>query len=248
MYYFLDHNNQIQADIAYRIGRIAIQYDTCSDRFPPEQKFDDTLHICLLQTLLTSCSELIRAMGNNEMKLSPFPSNFDSANKLWGLENAEILQNTFRREKVTNNHIITHMRDSLSHPARLDLHAEYISTGYTAVEANKMITDFVFISSPDVRRDRPKPFHTQEEAQLQLAQGGFPKGTVVYEIGDGEKKYQLWYKGNPYARIFQIKVPVGGIKTLVRGLSNYLAQPIKKNWDGETFTNIIGEERVIPKM
>jgi len=40
MEYFRDPKNQIQADLAYRIGRIAIQYGTFSVNYPREQQFD----------------------------------------------------------------------------------------------------------------------------------------------------------------------------------------------------------------
>ena len=47
MEYFRDPRNQIQADIAYRLGMIANQYRTLSA--PANEDFSVTLDICILQ-------------------------------------------------------------------------------------------------------------------------------------------------------------------------------------------------------
>ena len=56
--------NQIQADIAYRLGMIANQYRTRC--VPAEEDYSVTLDVCILQNLLTTCTELLKSMSQNE--------------------------------------------------------------------------------------------------------------------------------------------------------------------------------------
>ena len=101
------------------------------------------------------------------------------------------------------------------------------------------IANFLFIDSPDVRKDQPKNFGSECEAKLALDQDGFPDGTIIKPLRRNE--YQIWDEGKLYVRIFQIKVPIEGIKLLVKELSADLARPIKEKWAGVTFTDVIGE-------
>jgi hypothetical protein len=64
MEYYRDPKNQIQADIAYRLGIIVNQYRTLSA--PAEEDFPVTLDVCILQNLLTTCTELLKSMSRNE--------------------------------------------------------------------------------------------------------------------------------------------------------------------------------------
>lgn len=233
--YLKDPNNQIQADLACRIGKIAVQYSECMEKYPKEKQYDITLHICLLQTLLTSCSELVRAMKNNDKKKSFFVEEFTDTSAFWGLKPEMIRKDSFIRGKLTHSDVITHLRDALSHPTILDLDSGYVSTGYTTLDPNEgEIAEFAFISSPDVRKNRPKYYNDESEARLQLKQTGYPFDKYIKEVNDSGIKYQIWSKDAPYVRVFRIDIPVNHLKTLLIGLSDHLAQPILPDWDGET--------------
>ncbi|MDP1990659.1 MAG: hypothetical protein Q8K00_06500 [Syntrophales bacterium] len=233
--YLRDSNNQIQASLACRIGKIEAQYSKCIESYPKEKRYDVTLHICLLQNLLTSCSELVRAMKNNKRKKSFFAEEFTEASVFWGLTPKMIVTDTFVREKIVHFDVITHLRDALSHPTILDLASGYISTGYTTIEPIEgEIAQFAFISSPDVRKNHPKYYENKVEAELQLKQPGYPLTTYVKQVNDPSINYQVWSENAPYMRVFRIDVPVDCLKTLLVGLSNHLAQPILRDWDGIT--------------
>jgi hypothetical protein len=237
--YLRDPDNQIQADLACRIGKIAMQYSECMkalpEIFPKEKQYDVTLNICLLQTLLTSCSELVRAMKDNTRKKSIFAEEFTHASAFWGLTPDMIVKDTFARRKREHFDIITHLRDALSHPTILDLTAEFVSTGYTTIDpVEGEIAKFSFISSPDVRKNHPKFYDSDLEAKLQLKQSGYPPSAYAKLIKDNGTKYQIWSEDAPYARVFQIDVPTDRIKTLLIGLSEHLSLPIRPAWDGVT--------------
>lgn len=237
--YLRDDENQIQADLAQRIGQIAAQYSECikatPEVFPKEKRYDITLNICLLQTLLTSCSELVKAMKGNEKKKSFFAEEFTSVSAFWGLTPEMIMKDTFVREKVVHFDVVTHLRDALSHPTIINLENDYLSTGYTTIEPiNREIAKFSFISSPDVRKGHPKNFGTELEAQLQLRQPGYPPAAYVKSIDNEHRKYQIWSENAAYIRIFQINISPDGLRTLLMGLSNHLSLPIMKTWDGKT--------------
>lgn len=81
MEYFRDNKNRIQADMAYRLGRIAVQYE----KFPLlEDKYSSTLDICILQNLLTNCIELFRLMERHDPQKKYLKSNLIKQSQ-WGL-------------------------------------------------------------------------------------------------------------------------------------------------------------------
>ena len=66
MEYFRDKDGQIQADIAFRLGRIILQYESIS--LKPEQKYESTLYLAVLQNMLTNCIELLNSLSKRERK------------------------------------------------------------------------------------------------------------------------------------------------------------------------------------
>jgi len=55
-----NEDGQIQADFARRVGQILLQYDSSSGQVTDVTRYDATLVICLLQTLVINCQQLIR--------------------------------------------------------------------------------------------------------------------------------------------------------------------------------------------
>lgn len=214
-------NNQIQANLAGRINEIARQYATLD--LKEQERFDATLHICLLQTLLTSCNELMKfkipKAFEKEYSISP----------IWKVQ-LDILENTFYSSKtIKNKDILTHIRDALSHPVV----AEYseLLTGYTTEkdESSGQIVAFVFTSSPDKKNDTSiKTYLSEQIANEALRTSkGFPKGVKPHQIG--ERCFQLYtFEADkplkPYVRIFRVKIDVENIKLLVTKLSEFLSQ------------------------
>ena len=150
MEYFRDERNKIQADFSYRLGIILNQYEKILPSLDENKQYDYTLYICALQSLLTYCSELIKEMSNDHRLYSIFDASMTS-NGYFNLEH--IVVRTYSPSynlKIKN--LITHLRNSLSHPTQLEPEGNIRLTGFTTIkdESNK-INKYVFIDSPDIR-------------------------------------------------------------------------------------------------
>lgn len=65
MEYWREKGNEVQAGLALNAGLLLKQYLTHAESLPEEKKYDATLTICILQSLLTSCQEFLDAMSEN---------------------------------------------------------------------------------------------------------------------------------------------------------------------------------------
>jgi hypothetical protein len=59
--YVRSDKGKIQADLALRVGKLLSQYGDLTRHLGEEEKYDATLLICALQTLLVNCHELLNA-------------------------------------------------------------------------------------------------------------------------------------------------------------------------------------------
>jgi len=243
MEYHLDTKNQIYADMAYRYGKIITQYENI---ILNEDKFEATLYVSVLQNLSVTINEHIREMTSSKRKKSIFKKNFKLSD--WGIENAQ-WDNTFN-EELTLQNFITRIRNSVSHPTKLDLRSKFPSTGFTANKDDSgNIKKFIFINSPDTTNNRPKLFNSLHDLEKVIYQRGqvedklihseFPK-SIGYKKIETKKdiKYQLTLNDIPFARISKIELTVSELGEFVKILSNYLAQPIQEKWDGETIKDL----------
>jgi len=57
---------KIRADLALRVEKLLSQYGNLTRHLGEEEKYDATLLICALQTLLTNCYELLEAMKGHD--------------------------------------------------------------------------------------------------------------------------------------------------------------------------------------
>jgi hypothetical protein len=187
MEYYRDPKNQIQADVAYRLGMIANQYRTLSA--PTEEDFSVTLDVCILQNLLTTCAELLKSMSRNERQVN-YPTADIGKLIVWGLRPNMIEINTFRGQP-TGEVVLRRLRNALSHPTALDINDRFPSSGYTTIpDGSGTIRRYCFVNSPDTARSgHPKSFSQREEAERRLEQarseGDMPVdvGIIEYELG-----------------------------------------------------------------
>ena len=247
MNYFEDEKHRIQADMALRIGKIAYQYSQLD--LPPEQNFTDTLHLCLLQNLLTNCEALMAAMAreNGEdlgLKV-PLSEMTD-----WGLDSVDIRDDSFE-SSLTVEVFLIHLRHAMSHPTGTDIDARFPSTGYHSIpDAAGMIEAIGFCNSPDTRNNRPSSFPSEKAARgyLERNQGSSPRNPWNQIPGDVEvgemahprgNQFGLFRYGEPYARVFSVVLSTNQLRSLVLGLSNLLAQPAREHWDGHSILEVV---------
>jgi len=238
MEYFRDPRNQIQADIAYRLGMIANQYRTLSA--PAEEDFSMTLDVCILQNLLTTCTELLKSMSRSERQVNYLTADIGMA-PAWGPRPKMIAINTFDGQ-LTLEVVLKRLRNALSHPTPLDLDDPFPSSGYTTIpDGSATIRRYCFVNSPDTKCGRPKMFSTEKEAKDGLvrarSEGDIPADVGIISNEDG--KFCFGRGDKPFARVFKIYLTGEEIHALVIGLSNHLAQPIRKDWDGVSVTRLV---------
>ena len=238
MEYHRDPKNQIQADIAYRLGMISNQYRALSAL--EKKDFSVTLDVCILQNLLVTCTELINLMSRHERQLKYLTADIEKAPS-WGLRLDMIDINTFRGQ-LTVEVIFRRLRNALSHPTVLDIKARFPSTGYTTMpDVSGTISRYCFVNSPDTKNNRPRRFPNQEKAESELKtardHGDMPKDVGVITVEDGQFCFGRGDK--PFARVFKMYLTGEEIYALVIGLSNHLAQPIQEKWDGVTVARLV---------
>jgi len=245
MEYFRDPKNQIYADLAYRMGKIVVQYEKLNIG---EEKFEATLYLAVLQNLMTNCNEHIRQMTRSVRNDSIFKKGIELVN--WGLEKNCWAINTFEEEHNLQN-FIARIRNSVSHPTNIDLDSEFPSTGFSTIkDETRVIKKFRFVNSPDTRNNRQKYFTSIAEIENTIYERGrvedkiihneFPK-EISYEEAktNNDIKYFLVLKGKPFIRLSIIDLSVKQLGSFVRNLANYLAQPIQENWDGVTIKELL---------
>ena len=237
MEYFRTEKGQIYADVAYRLGKIVMQYKKMS---VDEEKFEATLYLTALQSLLTNYKEHIVEMIKKpyakmnleeKKKLSFFQKNIDG---VWGLSNSCWIQNTFY-EDWTLESFIDKLKSAASHPTNIDIENDYPSTGYITIKDDKSekITKYQFVNSPDTRRNTQLWFTSKHLAKDYISRN---KDTLPENI-DSEsfgEKYFLTLNSEPFIRIAIIELTVEQLYSFLINLANYLAQPVLKNWDGKT--------------
>ena len=236
MEYSEDPKNQIQAEFAYRLGMIAKQYR--NSRPPAEEDFSVTLDVCILQNLLTTCTELLKAMARHERK-AYLTADIDTGLP-WGLRREMIKFNTFDG-KLTGEVVLKRLRNALSHPTALNLDDHFPSSGYTTIpDGSGTIRRYCFVNSPDTKNNSPKSFDQREKAEREIEKAkddGIPKDVGV--IAHKTDKFCFGLGDEPFARIFKIQLTIEEIHVLVIGLSNHLAQPKEKHWDGVTDARLV---------
>ncbi len=136
---------------------------------------------------------------------------------------------------------IDHLRNALSHPTHLDLSKNYPSTGYTTIEdGSHIIKAFVFIDSPDTKNNSYKEYPDFGVAEKNLNKMPKTKNIKITKILNSGVKYILTMDDEkPFVRIFEIHLNVDELRSLVLNLSNYLAQPIKNDWDGVSVVPLV---------
>lgn len=189
-------NGLIRAGLAHNAHRLLVQYESLD--LPEKQRFDVTLHLCVLQMLLANSVELAIATNNKRKKeqwLAPLEPLMD------GLLDypCAIEQDTFPDLRPDTVQVLTHLRNALSHP-RMTHTVPPTTTGYTTnSDGRGVITSVTFTNSPDyTTKGRPR-----------------------------DQQHRPKHKGEPYvgpARLFTIRIDVQRIFNLTRALAERLSE------------------------
>ncbi|MCH7501610.1 MAG: hypothetical protein IH886_16695 [Nitrospinae bacterium] len=144
-----DEDNQIFAKFTNRIEKIVLQYEKLE--LPKGEKFEVTLYIIALQSLLTQCIELHDPMEKADGEKNILAKSVTAPPGLWGIHEELIKENTFNEKPFTYFKLLVHIRHALSHPTE---QLKSYSTGYTTTgdDPSEKIKAFRFVHVPDKNR------------------------------------------------------------------------------------------------
>ncbi len=141
----------IQAGHAGNAAELLQQYLRFAASQPDTSRYEATLTICVLHSLLTQCAELLKytqltALPDLEEPLTEVPNSL-------GLTTSLVVEDTFP-EPLTGAGLLVHMRDALSHPAP-DERFRFRPKGFTSTgDPSGIIHGYIFTSSPWIKDDQ----------------------------------------------------------------------------------------------
>ena len=198
-------NGLIRAGLAFNAHRLLQQYESLE--LGEEQRFDVTLHLCVLQMLLANSVELAIATKSEQEKERWLASLAPSVDRL--LDHPEAIEeDTFPDGRPDTLEVLTHLRNALSHP-RMTHTVPPTTTGYSTNSDHRgLITSVTFTNSPD--------YNTKGRPRAQ--------------------EYRPKHKGAPYlgpARLFTIRIDVQLLFDLTRALADRLSEGVADKIDSE---------------
>lgn len=244
--YYRDPENRIRADFALRAGRLLSQYLSVSGSFAPSQRYEATLTICVLQALLTQCTELIKEMSAEDR--SEWRQTVTDVPTRWGLRRGFVKEDTWP-EPLTYERFLTSLRNACSHPTGASQTSFPASTGYTTIPGpTGKVEAFEFVDSPSVQKgtiQRPFISKNKEDVEIQCQKSTAdwnkhnPHSEAFFEVVRVRDRYQLFKEGQPYIRLLRVKIGLTELTGIVSFVANYLAQPTQEFWDGKTVSPLV---------
>jgi len=151
--YWREKKSYIQSDLAYRLGKIILQYDMAYP-IKSEKNFNSSLYLTSLQMLLTTCRELIK---NNQYTF-PFHDNsfniftsIDQKNQ-FGLRSNMIIEDTIYSSTPDCSKFLKHLRNAMSHPTITNHESKDSTSGYTSINEGEVVTKYLFVDSQNSKK------------------------------------------------------------------------------------------------
>ena len=121
--------NLIRAGFALHAWRLLKHYEALTKDLSPSQRYEATLRVCVLQSLVTNCWELYKYLGRNSSRVLGAVDTF--VESLLGEPDVPVT-NTFQGGDPDSKTVLVHIRNALSHPRMRE--TDPPTTGYTTVE------------------------------------------------------------------------------------------------------------------
>ena len=225
MEYARTASGQIQADFARRAGQLLLQYERLSRALPAKDRYESTLTLALLQSMLTICWELLKDSQSSRRT---------SVSALFGLAPECVVQSWPAARGLTYREVFECLRNSLSHPG-VQQQAVYPVTGYTTMESGSgQIEQFEFVWSPWVNgtgsdllsRYAPRDASDSVRVQLLTTATHWASNHGVDGLAVQPNAAGLWrvaYQGQPFVPVLKLRLDVRQLRTLALTLSDQLA-------------------------
>lgn len=149
--YWTEHKGYIQSELAYRLGVVVRQYERLVEDDDP-LNFNSSLFLSVLQTLLTTCKELIEWNDYTFSDKKPNDGFYDldttiSLVNQFGFHKNMIKESEFSKDRTNCKHVLNHLRNAMSHPTISTESKD--QTGYTSMGGDSLtdrITGYQFIN------------------------------------------------------------------------------------------------------
>lgn len=246
--WFRDPERRPQAVFALHAGRLLADYfslteNRCED--DGQERYEATLTVCVLQSLLTNCTELLTTMETEQKAIF---GRVISDKPTWGIQNSQF-RNTFPDDPPTLARVLKHMRNGLSHPTVPQPEVEFPTTGYSTTNASERVTAFRVTTSPwakDGRRFGRKRLPSSEAELARILKEDFH-----WKSRDGFLEFRhhsdgsvdAWRGGSQYWPFFVIELPLETMVGLTINLADHLAQPYDGKWNGRTHRRLVRDRR-----
>jgi hypothetical protein len=244
MEYERTEDAQIQADFAGRVGQVLLQYENFMLKVPQDQRFEATLSIALLQTMLTQCQELLKkhrspksAPQGLEALVAMANRGFNEAPPLLGLTQSCILERWPSAIPVKYRDLIECIRNALSHPLHQN-NEQLPRTGYTTqMGSSGLIEAFLFTQSPWVGpsgallpqfRSRKGDRNKFDEAALKITNWARNSGVESVVLTETQDGFVPMRNGMPFVPVMRVRLEVAQLRLFVLALSDYLYEPLRQ--------------------
>jgi hypothetical protein len=160
--YWREKKAFIQADLAYRLGVIVRQYDSLVHEDNP-RNYNSALYLSVLQTLLTSCWEMIKeddyTFSNryfDDDRYYDLKQTIANKNQ-FGLHSKMIIEPIQKRDNLICKEVLHKLRNAMSHPTLSDHSSNRARTGYTSIvkdkeDMNEKVSEYLFVCT---KQDEP---------------------------------------------------------------------------------------------
>jgi hypothetical protein len=236
MEYIETQDGQIQADFARRIGHVLLHYEAAMERISPQDSYEATLTICLLQALLTNCVELIKSKNRKDRTglTAIAGKSIAEAPALFGLNSTCITHQWASDRDLTYREVLQCLRNALSHPLPQQLGA-HKTTGYTTWKSVRgEIKGFTFVQSPWVNSTGSDVL-----PRFRVVEADLPRlvNELKYWSSDHQtsglavvpvqgRQHQIYLGTEPFVPVLQIDISTTQLRTLTLMLSEHLSEPL----------------------
>jgi len=234
----------IQADFALRAGRLHAQYCDLVDRhgLSEGQRYDATLAVCVLQALLTNCTELLKAIREKNKRIFLTPLSEEHSDWL----PSDAVQRHDYEPMCTLACALEHLRNALSHPTTARTAGDFPLTGYTTTpDGSGRVQSFRFVDSPWVSRGNLLAQYSHRDPdKVRAAAAAFerrqkwPEGTFTIQRLERDK-FGVLRDGNRFLPVCVINLSLGAMHQLIGSLSTWLAQATDERWDWHTIKPLV---------
>lgn len=233
---YFRERGQIQAGFALNAERLLTHYNDLTNGLAHESKWDVTLTVCVLQSLLTIfCESQSSKVESRNLPL--FRDSLTDVPRRWGLSASDV-QDTFPGD-TTLERVLRQMRNALSHPTvPSERNAEWPSTGFTSVpDGSGHLRRLRFTASPWVQHGRLKTNARSTRVEdvsrlLEDLRRYYNDGGSLSVRPRGDGRYGVVDRGGrPYVPYLVVETPLHALTDLTRSLAEYLAEPANHRWE-----------------